>query len=77
VSARTLLWLNPRKTYFHSASGLGRYLLQVDRQTKGSYQNSEAADEAGRAIKTGYPILQVVVYDAVECLGKPVELPKI
>jgi hypothetical protein len=56
---------------------LGRYLLQVDRQTKGSYQDSEAADEAGRAIKTGYPILQVVVYDAVECLGKPVELPKI
>jgi hypothetical protein len=49
----------------------------VDRQTKGSYQDSEAAEEAGLAIKTGHPILQVVVYDAVECLGKPVELPKI
>jgi len=56
---------------------LGRYLLQVDRQTKGSYQDSEAAEEAGLAIKTGHPILQVVVYDAVECLGKAVELPKI
>jgi len=56
---------------------LGRFLLQVDRQTKGSYQDSEAAEEAGLVIKTGHPILQIVVYDAVECLGKAVELPKI
>jgi hypothetical protein len=55
---------------------LGRFLLQVDRQTKGSYQNSEAAEEAGLAIKIGHPILQVVVYDAIECVGKAVELPK-
>jgi hypothetical protein len=55
---------------------LGRFLLQVDRQTKGSYENSEAAEQAGLAIKTGHPILQVVVYDAVECSGKAVELPK-
>ncbi len=44
----------------------GRYLLQVDRQTKGSYTTSEAAQSAALAIKTGYPILQVSVYDSVE-----------
>jgi hypothetical protein len=56
---------------------LGRFLLQVDRQTKGSYQNPEAAEEAGLVIKIGHPILQVVVYDAAEGLGKAVELPGI
>ena len=55
---------------------LGRFLIQVDRQTKGSYPNSEAAEAAGLAIKTRHPILQVVVYDAVECVGKAVELAK-
>jgi hypothetical protein len=48
----------------------------VDRQTKGSYQESEAAEVAGLAIKTGHPILQVVVYDAVECVAKAIDLPK-
>jgi hypothetical protein len=33
----------------------GRYLLQVDRQTKGSYKTSEAAQAAGREIKAAYP----------------------
>ena len=53
----------------------GRYLLQVDRQTKGSYQTSEAAQSAGLAIKTGYPIVQVSVYDSVEYTNTLVELP--
>ena len=53
---------------------LGRFLLQVDRQTKASYPSSEAAEEAGLVIKTGHPIVQVVVYDAVQCVGKAVEL---
>jgi hypothetical protein len=44
----------------------GRYLLQVDRQTKNSYATSEAAQSAALAIKTGYPIVQVSVYDSVE-----------
>jgi hypothetical protein len=44
----------------------GRYLLQVDRQTKGSYTTVEAAQSAAQAIKTGYPIVQVSVYDSVE-----------
>jgi hypothetical protein len=45
---------------------LGRYLLQVDRQTKGSYQTAETAESAGLAIKKDYPILHVTVYDSVE-----------
>jgi hypothetical protein len=45
---------------------LGRYLLQVDRQTKGSYQTAESAESAGLAIKKDYPILHVTVYDSVE-----------
>jgi hypothetical protein len=44
----------------------GRYLLQVDRQTKGSYPTAEAAQSAARVIKTGYPIVQVSVYDSVD-----------
>jgi hypothetical protein len=47
----------------------GRYLLQVDRQTKNSYTTSEAAQSAALAIKAGYPIVQVSqvsVYDSVE-----------
>ena len=43
----------------------GRYLLQVDRQTKGSYQTAESAESAGLAIKMEYPILHVTVYDSV------------
>ncbi len=53
----------------------GRYLLQVDRQTKGSYTTSEAAQAAALAIKTGHPILQVSVYDSVEHTFTMVEAP--
>ena len=34
---------------------LGRYLLQVDRQTKGSYTTSKAAQAAALVIKTEHP----------------------
>ena len=44
----------------------GRYLLQVDRQTKGSYKTSEAAQSAALEIKTEYPIVQVSIYDSVD-----------
>jgi hypothetical protein len=54
---------------------LGRYLLQVDRQTKGSYTTSNAAQSAALAIKTGHPIVQVSVYDAVENTNRIVEAP--
>jgi hypothetical protein len=43
----------------------GRYLLQVDRQTEGSFNTFEAARSAAVQIKTGFPILQVSVYDSV------------
>jgi hypothetical protein len=55
---------------------LGQYHLQVDRQTKGSYATSEAAEEAAMAIKKGHPIVQVVVYDAAKSQRKLIELPK-
>jgi hypothetical protein len=55
----------------------GRYRLQVDRQTKGSYATMEAAETAGMAIKQGHPILQVAVYDGVNSVNKLIELPKV
>jgi formylglycine-generating enzyme required for sulfatase activity len=54
---------------------LGRYLLQVDRQTKGSYTTSNAAQSAALAIKTDHPVVQVSVYDAVENTNTIVEAP--
>jgi hypothetical protein len=53
----------------------GRYLLQVDRQTKGSYMTAEAAQSAALVIKTGYPIVQVAVYDSVEYTHTTIEMP--
>jgi len=54
---------------------IGRYLLQVDRQTKGSYKTSEAAQSATLAIKTNYPIVKVSIYDSVNNSHTLVELP--
>ena len=53
----------------------GRYLLQVDRQTKGSFQDMDAAQSAGLEIKTGFPILQVAIYDRVNSSHTLVQLP--
>jgi hypothetical protein len=53
----------------------GRYLLQVDRQTKGSYKTAEAAQSAALVIKQGYPIVQVAVYDSVEYTHTMIEVP--
>jgi hypothetical protein len=56
-----------------------RYRLQVDRQTKRSFTTLEAAEEAGAVIKIAHQIVQVSIYDAVDCTntligddGKPV-----
>ena len=43
---------------------LRRFRLQVDRQTKSSFDTMEEADKAGRAIKKQYPVVQVSIYDA-------------
>ncbi len=53
----------------------GRYLLQVDRQTKGSYKTPEAAQSAALVIKTAHPIVQVSVYDSVDNTNTLVEAP--
>jgi hypothetical protein len=53
----------------------GRYLLQVDRQTKGSYPTAEAVQSAALVIKKGYPVVQVSVYDRVSNTNTLVELP--
>ena len=54
---------------------VGRFLLQVDRQTKRSYATAEAAETAGMVIKKGHPIVRVSVYDSVETANKIIELP--
>jgi hypothetical protein len=51
-----------------------RYRLQVDRQTKGSFATLESAAAAGLVIKKAYPIVQVSVYDAVDCVNQLIGL---
>jgi hypothetical protein len=53
----------------------GRFRLQVDRQTKGSYATYEAAETAGLGIKKEHLLVQVAVYDGVESVNKIIELP--
>jgi hypothetical protein len=54
---------------------LGRFLLQVDRQTKRSYASAEDASIAGLAIKKSHPVVSVSIYDSVESLNTAIELP--
>jgi hypothetical protein len=54
---------------------VGRYLLQIDRQTKESFATAEEAEVSGLAIKTRHPVVQVSIYDSVECRNTVVELP--
>ena len=54
---------------------VGRYLLQVDRQTKRSFQTQEEAQTAGMIIKKGHPILQVSVYDSGDSISTILETP--
>jgi hypothetical protein len=51
-----------------------QFRLQVDRQTKGSYDSFEAAQAAGIAIKKDYPKLQVAVYDSKESVNTIIEV---
>jgi len=43
---------------------LGRFRLQVDRQTKAAFADLVDAEKAGRDIKKAHPIVQVSVYDS-------------
>ena len=45
---------------------LGRFRLQVDRQTKATFTSLSDAEKAGRNIKKAHPIVQVSIYDAEE-----------
>ena len=54
----------------------GRFRLQVDRQTKASYLTREAAEEAGLAIKRGFPILHVTIFDAEDAQSQAIALPE-
>ena len=50
--------------------------MLVDRQTKASFATYEAAEKAAMAIKTGHPIVNVVVYDAKDGENHVMELAK-
>ena len=54
---------------------LGRYWLQVDRQTKRSFATAGDAETAGMVIKKGHPLVQVSVYDSVDLVSTAIELP--
>jgi hypothetical protein len=79
VAAKTITKVAPAEEPVEQARGqrkrpeAGRYLLQVDRQTKGSYQTAEAAQQAGLVIKKGHPIVQVGIYDTVDCVNTIIE----
>ena len=51
-----------------------RFRLQVDRQTKRSFTTLKSAVEAGLLIKQAHPIVQVSVYDSVDCTNQLVDL---
>ena len=53
----------------------GRYLIQVDKQTKASYETAEAAHSAALEIKKGYPIVKVSIFDSIESTSQLIELP--
>jgi hypothetical protein len=80
VTAKTKRVAEPEEAIEESSSQRGRpemgqFRLQVDRQTKASYETYEAAEKAGLVIKKGHPILHVTVYDSIEGINKVIELP--
>ena len=54
---------------------LMQFRLQIDRQTKASFDSFEAAEQAGIAIKTDHPVVQVAIYDAVAGINRIIEVP--
>ncbi|MDT3686753.1 MAG: hypothetical protein RO009_17115 [Pseudorhodoplanes sp.] len=54
---------------------LGRYWLQVDRQTKRSFDTPAEAEAAGLLIKSAFSQLQVSVYDKEDGANKILEIP--
>jgi len=56
---------------------VGRYWLQVDRQTKSSYNSEAEAEAAGMAIKTKFAQVQVAIYDRDKLLNRVLEVPAV
>ena len=54
----------------------GRFLLQVDRQTKVSFSTFEEAEKAGLLIKKNFPVVRVAIYDSVTSENKIIEPAK-
>jgi hypothetical protein len=52
-----------------------QFRLQIDHQTKSSYDALADAQAAGLAIKTAHPIVQVSIYDATAGETHMVEAP--
>jgi hypothetical protein len=55
---------------------VGQFRLLVDRQTKASFATYAEAEKAAMTIKTGHPIVSVVVYDAKAGENHVMELAK-
>jgi hypothetical protein len=51
------------------------FALEIDGKVKSEHDSLETAQERGLALKTKYPVLQVVVYDAVNKTRTVLELP--
>jgi hypothetical protein len=50
-----------------------RYALQVDRQTKRSYETLKEAEEAGSEIKKAFPVVHIAIYDTLDHTRKAIE----
>ena len=53
----------------------GRYLLQIDRQTKSSFQTFDDAHSVALGIKKSNPVVQVAIYARVDHLHTLVTAP--
>ena len=51
------------------------FSLVVDGKTKSHYDNAEAASQAGLKLKRAFPVVQILVLDAVEKTRTLIELP--
>jgi hypothetical protein len=65
----------PERQAQKRATEPGRFWLQIDRQTKSSYETAEQAAAAGYVIKKSFSMVQVAVYDRKEGSNTILELP--
>ena len=63
----------PQRATQRKSPAAGRYALQVDRQTKRSYETPQEAEAAGSAIKKAFPVVHIAVYDTVDYTRKAIE----